>query len=42
MTNITLRAPAVLGRTAFDQLFEQFFPRPPTFGQANNGWVSVD
>ena len=30
MTNITLRAPAVLGRTAFDQLFEQFFqdPRP--------------
>ncbi len=43
MTNITLRAPAVLGRTAFDQLFEQFFQDPrPLVKRTTDGYPLTD
>ena len=43
MTNITLRAPAVLGRTAFDQLFESFFQDPrPLVKRTTDGYPLTD
>ena len=43
MTNITLRAPAVLGRTAFDQLFEQFFQDTrPLVKRTTDGYPLTD
>ena len=43
MNNITLRAPAVLGRTAFDQLFEQFFQDPrPLVKRTTDGYPLTD
>lgn len=43
MTNITLRAPAVLGRTAFDHLFDQFFTDPrPFVKRSTDGYPLTD
>ena len=43
MTTISLRAPAVLGRTAFDQLFEQFFQDPrPLVKRTTDGYPLTD
>ena len=43
MTKLTLRAPAVLGRTAFDQLFEQFFQDPrPLVKRTTDGYPLTD
>ena len=43
MTTLALRAPAVLGRTAFDQLFEQFFQDPrPLVKRTTDGYPLTD
>tara|TARA_Y100000034_G_scaffold115901_1_gene153597 strand:- start:356 stop:784 length:429 start_codon:yes stop_codon:yes gene_type:complete len=43
MTAITLRTPAVLGRTAFDQIFDQFFNDPrPMIKRSTDGYPLTD
>ena len=43
MTNIIMRTPAVLGRTAFDQLFDQFFTDPlPAIKRSTDGYPLTD
>ena len=43
MTNIIMRTPAVLGRTAFDQLFDQFFNDPrPYIKRSTEGYPVTD
>ena len=43
MTKLTLRTPSVLGRTALDQLFNEFFTDPnPWIKQSTNGYPVTD
>ena len=43
MTQLTLRAPAVLGRTAIDHLFDQFFSDPrPMIKRSTDGYPLTD
>ena len=43
MTGLTIRTPAILGRTAFDQLFEQFFNDPvPMIKRSTEGYPLTD
>ena len=43
MTGLTIRTPAILGRTAFDQLFEQFFNDPgPMLKRSTEGYPLTD
>ncbi len=43
MTGITLRTPAILGRTAFDQIFDQFFNDPgPMIKRSTEGYPLTD
>ena len=43
MTGITLRTPALLGRTAFDQIFDQFFNDPiPMIKRSTDGYPITD
>ena len=43
MTKLTLRTPAVLGRTAFDQIFNEFFVDPkPWIKQSTHGYPITD
>ena len=43
MTKLTLRTPSVLGRTALDQLFNEFFTNPnPWIKQSTNGYPVTD
>ena len=43
MTGLTIRTPAILGRTAFDQLFDQFFNDPgPMIKRSTEGYPLTD
>ena len=43
MTQLTLRTPAVLGRTAWDQIFDQFFNDPrPMIKRSTDGYPLSD
>ena len=43
MTQLTLRTPAVLGRTAWDQIFDQFFKDPqPMIKRSTDGYPLSD
>lgn len=43
MTGLTLRTPALLGRTAFDQIFDQFFENPlPMIKRSTDGYPLTD
>ncbi len=43
MTNLILRTPAVMGRTAFDQLFDNFFNDPrPMIKRSTEGYPLTD
>tara|TARA_B100000287_G_C20568372_1_gene755488 strand:- start:112 stop:537 length:426 start_codon:yes stop_codon:yes gene_type:complete len=43
MTSLALRTPALLGRTAFDQIFDQFFNDPiPMIKSSTNGYPLTD
>ena len=43
MTNIIMRTPAVLGTTAFDKIFEQFFHNPqPLIKRSTEGYPVTD
>ena len=38
MTAITLRTPAIMGRSMFDQIFDQFFDDP---NKITKGWIKM-
>jgi len=43
MTGLTFRTPALLGRTAFDQIFDQFFNDPiPMIKRSTDGYPITD
>ena len=43
MTGLTIRTPALLGRTAFDQIFDQFFENPlPMIKRSTDGYPLTD
>jgi len=43
MTNLILRTPALMGRNAFDQLFDQFFNDPaPVIKRSTDGYPLTD
>ena len=43
MTTLALRTPALLGRSAFDQIFDQFFNDPvPMIKSSTNGYPLTD
>jgi len=43
MTGITLRTPAILGRSAFEQIFDQFFNDPtPMIKRSTEGYPLTD